>query len=163
MYLVPKLTVSRFNELQSGELFMFADDERRCLALKGKLADDGDEFALLLGPGLEKQDQLRVIQPQPKTVVAIGNAYLLRLPVDPLCWSTTLPSGDVACMAVAGETAYFRGNVAAPGPHFISTWIEVSTGILRYQPPSETAAYVLKWDIVITTSVLNGESIVPLP
>ena len=164
MRITPNLKAVRFQQLEPGDLFIFASNEFRCMALRGVDPElHGDVIALLLGPGLATNNQMRVLKPGHQAVIAIGKDYVLRLPVAPAGWAADLPPNDTSCLAVTDGRAFFRGNFGGTGENFRPCWIEAATGTLRYQPPPGIAAYAIQWEIVIEDAALNENQAIAMP
>lgn len=152
MKIEPNVKMSRFAKLRPGDLFICFDYDASCLAMKGVDPEmDGDAIMLLLGPQLpaEMGKGPRVIRERSKSIVALGNDFVLRLPGDPKGWTNQPPPSDAACVLLLDDKAYIRANFGSRPGEVKMCWMEASTGVLRYDLPRGDAAYAVQFEIVI--------------
>lgn len=160
MRVIPNLKVMRLNQLQPGDLFIGAEHKPPCVGLKGVDPEcDGDAIVLWLGPELPDRTGPRVTAAQHETVIAIGKDYVLRLPTEPDGWTAEFPPIGAACLAIADDKVFFRGNFAPEPDGFKPCWIEVESGILRYRPPPGISAYAVKWEIAIEEPLCRQQTV----
>ena len=160
MRVVPTLKVARLNQLEPGDLFIGAEHKPPCVGLKGVDPEcDGDPIVVWLGPNLLDKLGPRVTAAQHETVIAIGKDYVLRLPTEPEGWTTEFPPPASACVSLADDKAFFRGNFVPEPDAFKPCWIEAESGILRYKPPPGITAYAVNWEIVIEEPMCRQQTV----
>ena len=158
MKIEPIVKMSRFAELRAGDLFISFEYGAACLAMKGVYPEmDSDAIILLLGPQLptEMGKGPRVIGERRSSVVALGNDFVLHLPVCPEGWTNQPPPSDVACVIMLDDKAYIRANSGTRPGEVQMCWVEASTGVLRYGLPRGDAAYAVDWKIVIESPLVS--------
>ena len=152
MRIIPSVRIDRFAQLKSGDLFIYLNGADRCVALKGvDPTNDGDKIILLLRQATPNDavPGPRVIGERSLTAISFGQDFILRLPSEPDGWMTSYPPEDLLCVLMAGDKAYFRGNFSQYAGDFKPCWIEVSSAVLSYKIPPGTAAFAVKWEIIL--------------
>jgi hypothetical protein len=103
----PKLTVTRFAQLQPGDLFIHPYEDGGFVAIKVK-APDGDMLFVPIGPRFPHGLAYPSLLPEPAaTVISFGKEYVVRLPES---WRSELPPPEKHCIVLAEGGAYVRAN-----------------------------------------------------
>jgi hypothetical protein len=172
MQIVPAPRITRFAQLNSGDLFFWRHGLGACVAI---VAEDptpgGEKFALPLGPEFPVDvTGPTLINANGTTVVSFGKEYVLRLPVRPKEWLDTSPPRDTHCILVTEQGTYFRANFSRQPVLFSPCYVDVVTGLIcarssgsagQFVTPSGTQAFALQWEIVTTES--NPRAILRYP
>src|SRR5690349_19313202 len=114
MLVAPALAVTRFAQLQPGDLFILPEEEGGFVALKAA-APDGDMLLVPIGPNFP--DGLPypcLVAERAATVISLGKEYSLRLPTRPESWRLAPPGPETHCIAVTEEGAFVRASFVPP-------------------------------------------------
>lgn len=165
MQVVPNVKVTRFEQLEPGDLFIMLYRDRSCLALKAvDQLGNGDKLILPLDPSFTK----RALGPhllgwQGATAVSFGRDYTVRLPTASEAWAIQAPEYDVFCLAVTSDHIYFRANFSTYENDFRACWVRAADGEVIYDRLPPIMAYALQWEIVIEDTTFPAQMLLKQP
>jgi len=136
MEVSPKLVVTRFAQLDAGDLFMYRLRGDACV---GMVVEDptanGERLQLPLGPTFPQGiTGPTVLIAEAVTVVSFGKDFHLRLPVHPGGWVDAEPPSDRHCVVVGSTGIYLRANrspIQFGGDKFRPCYIDMATGLIN--------------------------------
>lgn len=151
------LAVTRFAQLQQGDLFIVPDEDGGFVALKA--ADpDGDMLMVPIGPRFPDGLPYPCLIGEPATtVISLGKQCALRLPTRPEGWRLVPPQPETHCIAVTEEGAFVRASFVSPEHGYKPCYIALDTGTTvtsgsgRMQPyiaPRGRMAFAVEWELV---------------
>ncbi len=161
MQTIPELRVSRFAQLDSGDLFLWRHAERASVGIVAtNPIENGQKLILSLGPDFP-QNVIGplLLDPNGTTVVSFGKEYVLRLPVQPRGSLDTLPASDIRCILVTETGVHIRVNGGLRPGQFHPCYVDLSTGLIvtrgsgasqEFATPSGIPAFAVQWEIVTT-------------
>jgi hypothetical protein len=164
MQLMPQVTVARFAQLKTGDLFAYEHSGGPCIGMvvEDSSQDDG-KLLLPLGPNLPPEMKWPTLQtPRAFTAISFGKDFALRLPVQPHGWAFTQPPPTTRAILVADGRAYFIANFGYntdDANAYRACFVEMATGTIpatgsghfqEYARPSGTPAFAIEWEIVTT-------------
>jgi hypothetical protein len=157
MLLAPGLAVTRFAQLQPGDLFILPYEEGGFVALKVS-APDGDMLMVPIGPSFPDGLPYPCLVAEPaSTVISLGKKYALRLPTRPEGWRLAPPGPQIHCIAVTEEGAFVRASFVPPEDGYKPCYIALETGAIvtagsgRLQPyvaPRGPLAFAVEWELL---------------
>jgi hypothetical protein len=100
MELIPPVQVTRFEQLEPGELFIYIDGTHVFYALKTLPPATGDRSTMVvLGPSFPEQIRESFLLPwQPVTVLSLGRNFSVLPSLDPALWSL---QGPLSCSCLS--------------------------------------------------------------
>lgn len=161
MKIEPSLRFCSFEELSSGDLFIYVHDNGSCVALKVEDPDqNGQKLVLPFGPAFPRPyDGPNLLRCGGMNVVAFGKDYVLRLPVHPEGWSQLEPAENVLCLLLAERTCFLRANFLPIPNQFAPCYIELCTGLVQvdeqnfrgvYKRPMDLRMVAIEWELMST-------------
>jgi hypothetical protein len=155
MKTTPKITVTRFEQLKSGDLFIWLDEDERCIALKAENPEmNGEKLIVPLGPKFPREvGGPRLLKWAATTVISFGQNYEIELPTAPECWLPTHPKQAQNCLLIAEDAIFFRANSSPRPDEFEPCYIRATNGVVNFTRPPGIFAFVVGWKIVTTISV----------
>jgi hypothetical protein len=161
MNIVPSLIVTRFAQLEPGDLFILPCSEGACVAMKViDPTGDGEMLMVLLGPvfpdGLTHPS---LVSAPSATVISFGKEYTLRLPSHAEGWRASPPAPETHCIVVTERGAYVRANFVAAQGLFQPCYLDMGTGIVvttgtgrlqNFSPPPGHLSFASEWEILTT-------------
>jgi hypothetical protein len=157
MLITPPLTITRFAQLTSGELFLSQFQETSFVALT-VVDPDGDMLMVPLGPGFpDGLDRPSLVRSLGANVISFGKKYELRLPAQPNGWRLTPPDPATHCIAVTEEGAFVRANFAPPPTEYRPCYVDLDSGRIvtagqgrgaAYAEPRGLKAFAVEWEII---------------
>lgn len=157
MLIDPKVTVTRFAQLQPGDLFIYPSANDGFVALKVK-APDGDMMFVPMGPRFPDGLAYPRLLDEPRgIVISFGKGYTLHLPTRPESWRSEEPSPETHCIVVADDGLHVRANFIPPSEGYKPCYIALQTGTIvtavsgRMQPyvaPRGHMSFALEWELV---------------
>jgi hypothetical protein len=153
MMIAPKLVVTRYAQLEAGDLCIFPDGDASFVALKVQ-KPDGDILVVPIGPrfpgGFEDPS---LIDAPAATVLSFGKEYTLQLPTRPESWSFETPGPQTHCIVLTAEGAFLRVNFGLQGQGFRPCYIAMATGTIvqhrmEYIAPPGLKGFVLEWELL---------------
>jgi hypothetical protein len=166
MEIVPQIAVSRFEQLEAGDLFIFLDHRHTFYALKTKEPRNGDRsMMVLLGPsfGQDVEESL-LVGWQPTTVLSLGKGFSILPSLDPASWWTAGSTRRPVCLAIANDQIYICANGGLSPREYFPCFVEVTTGaIFERRLPTSLAAYTCDWEIAVFGSNHPARSIIKYP
>jgi hypothetical protein len=159
MPVTPALNVTRFAQLNPGELFMFRHEDGACVGFAVCDPAQNDEKLLLpLGPNLPNGARYAtLISARGFTTISFGGEFTVRLPTQADAWVDSPPPHDQHCILVAGDRPYFRANYAHDESRFVDCYVDIADGRIftagsgaaqQIATPRGIAAYAIKWKLV---------------
>jgi hypothetical protein len=105
MVMVPAISVTRFEQLEPGDLFIFLDREPTSFALKTQAARSGDRSSMvLLGPSFfQDVEESYIVSWQPATVLSLGKDFSILPSLNPTSWSLNGSTRQPVCLAIADD------------------------------------------------------------
>jgi hypothetical protein len=154
MEMIPPLHVTRFDQLQAGDLFIYMDDRRTSYALKTKQPADGDRsMMVLLGPSFIQDVAESFLVPwQAMTVLSFDKNFAILPSLEPASWSGSGPSRTPVCLAVAGESIYFCTNGSPSPQYYVPCFVEVGTGSIVEGRLPHLAAFTNTWELAVLST-----------
>jgi hypothetical protein len=149
--------VTRFGQLQPGELFFFAHQTGLCVALAvSDPANDGDKLAVPLGPIFPAAISCpTLMELSGTTVISFAKNYLFRLPASADGWLVAEPPPERTCFLVTDDGIYLRANFAPRGSDFRPCYIDITSGVIcadqsrrQYTRPRGIPAFAVRWEIL---------------
>ena len=157
MQLTPRLTVTRFAQLQPGDSFIYPYGDGTCVALKVK-EPDRDMLVLPLGPAFPDGLGYPSLLSEPSaTVISFGKDYILRLPAGPEGWTIQPPLPQTQCIVVTEQGAYLRANFLPAGQGYKPCYVALETGAIvtagpgrsqGFIAPSGHLGFAIEWEIL---------------
>jgi hypothetical protein len=165
MDVFPDVTISRFEQLEPGDLFIYLDDRAACFALKTEKPANGDRNEMvLLGPEFPNDISEPTILPwKPATVVSLGKHYTIRLPTDPASWLLQGDRHKAVCLAVCGKDIYVCANGGTSQGHYFACYVELRTGKIVGASLNGITAFTNTWEILLGGSEKAQRSILKYP
>jgi len=151
MEVSPPVNITRFEQLEPGDLFIYMSKHGSCYALKTEKAKDEDPSdILILGPDFPYEPkESMLLRWQATTVVSFGKSYSIILPTKPSEWFLDGNTRTPVCLAICGEDVYVCTNGGISPGHFFPCFVEVKTGkIIEKKLPGITA-YTNQWKIAL--------------
>jgi len=152
MKMTPTPTVTRFEQLNPGDLFFVEIQERSCVALKAVDDErDGDTLMVVLGPYSSFNEEVIpgiLLSWKAATVVSFSNEFTVSLPTEPEDWTTTAPADGVLPLVISDGDIYVRAVSDVYGRR-LKCFVKISNGRVIYQPRTSISAYALKWGLAI--------------
>jgi hypothetical protein len=150
MKIVPELTATRFEQLNPGDLFIFLENGRSCVALATQNPEEvGGKLILLLGPQLpEEMNGPHLIGWGGVTVVSFGSEYELRLPTTPNLWSDVEPPAGHFCVLLADDVPFFRANCSPIASQYRTCYVRVQDGAVSFRRPPGIHAFALSYEVL---------------
>jgi hypothetical protein len=147
MKLIPTLRVTRFEQLEPGDLFMLFSGEERFYALKTFPAKGGDDARMVvLGPRfVAGDDESFLLSWQASTVLSYGGGFSIVPSTRPEDW---FESGDrrvSVCLAVADEQAYLCTNGGSSRSAYVPRFVNLATGAVERH--LSNAVFTAHWRI----------------
>ncbi len=161
MKILPELTVTRFEQLTPGDLFIFLIREEQYVALAAEDKNEkGRNLILLLGPKFPEDVSGPHLFPwTAATVISFGKEYELQLPIFPHHWSSQPPDPQQHCILLAGNTAYVRANFSPYPRRFQPCYVRMNDGLVEYGSPPGIGAFALEWEIVTPATIRDGRTV----
>jgi len=162
MEITPKLTVTRFAQLDPGDLFIVPNGDEGFVAIVAEdPTQNGEKLMLTLGPTFPAGTSgPRLVHCAGMTVPSLAKAYVLRLPCQPGGWQANEPAPDKSCILVTERSAYWRANFdSARIGAFRACYIDIATGLVQttgrapfqqFAMPGGPAAFAVAWEIATT-------------
>ncbi len=165
MEIIPPVRVTRFQQLEIGELFVFTHDNGACLALKMQPQPNQDRNSLvLLGPNFPSGfGESFILDWQPATVISYGKNFSVLLPTDPTDWIMSGNRRIPVCIAVCGQSVWVCTNGGMSPENFFQCYVELSTGKLAQNGLPDYAAYTNKWEIVLPGAQTSSRPLLKYP
>jgi hypothetical protein len=151
MEVIPPARVTRFEQLEPGDLFLYLQGREHFYALKTEKPKNGDQSQMvLLGPNFfgEVAESFLVAW-QPATVVSFGKSCSILLSNDPASWASAGSTRSRVCLAIAGDRAYICTNGGLSSQHYFPCFVDVKTGAIVEKQLPELAAFTNAWEIVV--------------
>jgi hypothetical protein len=151
MDIFPKMRVTRFEQLNPGDLFLCLGRDENFYALKtAKQANRDESEMVLLGPTFVHGLAESFILPwDTVTVLSLGTEFTIQLSSDPSVWSPTGPSRKPVCLAITDEATYICTN-GAEGPHrHLPCYVDMKTGAILERRVPGIPAYTNTWQITV--------------
>jgi hypothetical protein len=165
MEIVPPVRVTRFEQLEPGELFIYFDTNHKFYALKTQRPATGDRSTMvILGPSFPDHLRESFLLPwQPATVLSLGKSFLVVPSLDAASWSTLGPGREPVCLAVVDDNIYICTNGGLSAQRYFACFVEVKTGaIVEGQLPGH-AVFTNTWEITIHSAAHPSRSILKYP
>lgn len=119
MEIVPSVRVTRFEQLEPGDLFVYPHARGSCFALKtAKLANSDRNCIVLLGPHFPyESEESHLLSWDSVTVISYGRDYSILLPDNPDSWFMSGSLRNSVCIAIHDESAFVctNGGVVSRG------------------------------------------------
>lgn len=163
MKIVPPVQVTRFEQLQPGDLFIFIERSQSFYALKTQSTGDRSEMVLLGPTFIQEAPESILVSWQAVTVLSLGKDYSVLLPTDPGLWSLDGPNRTPVCLAVAGDSAYICANGGQPPHRYFPCFVEMKTGAILERSLPSIAAFTNNWEIAILSPTQPPHSILKYP
>jgi len=155
----PKLRFCRFEELVSGDLFIYMHDKGSCVALKVVDPTQNDEPLLFpFGPAFPSgSDGSYLLPRQHVDVISYGKDYVLQLPSGERGWSQSEPAADVLCLLASDSGYFIRANCADRFGEFRPCFIDLKTGSIlatdqglasAFIRPRGPSAIAIEWQLI---------------
>lgn len=163
--MIPPVRTTRFEQLESGDLFIYMDGRQTFYALKTQQPASGDRSTMvLLGPSFIQNVAESFLVPwQPVTVLSFGKGFSILPSLDPASWSSTGPSRTPVCLAVAGENIYICTNGGPSPQHYFPCFVDLNTGAILEQRLPSSAAFTNTWEIAVLDANHPPRSILKYP
>ena len=165
MNIHPPLDVSRFEQLEPGDLFVFEQRGLSMLAMKTGTPSTGDRSNIaLLGPEFPEGISEAYLLPwQPTTVMSFGKEFTVALPTEPRAWIFGGSTRDPVGVAVCGDKTYLCVHGGPSPSHFFQCYVEFGTGAIIEGRLTGSVAYTSQWEIGLTGPGQMWRSIVKYP
>jgi hypothetical protein len=161
MEIQPRLKAARFAQLEPGELFIFPFSTRTGFALKVIDPDSGDLFVLPLGPTYFADDhQPRLLVEPAATTISFGRDFIFRFSEKAEDWTVDEPGHEFYCAALVEDEVYLRANGHPFPGRYVTCWIKLNGGGIRWGVLPGITAFVVKWDILLPQGNLSPRLIV---
>ena len=155
----PALRVTRFAQLDCGDLFLWRHKEGGCVAIVAADPTQNDHKLILpLGPDFPRDvTGPFFLYPDGITVVSFGKQYVLNLPVQPRGWLDTPPPQGTHCILVTEAGVYIRVNRSPNPREFHVCYVDLATGLIctrgsgasqEFATPSGVPAFAIQWELV---------------
>jgi hypothetical protein len=151
MDVIPPARVTRFEQLDAGDLFLYLQGREYFYALKTEKPKNGDQSQMVvLGPTFfgEVAESFLVAW-QPATVVSFGKSCSILLSNDPASWASAGSTRSPVCLAVSGDNAYICTNGGPSLHHYLPCFVDVQTGAIVERQLPELAAFTNTWEIAV--------------
>ena len=170
MQTTPTIRVTRFAQLEPGDLFILRRQHERYVGLMVRdSAENGQTFLLPIGPSLPRFMTYPSLTVDPgTTVISFGKDYILSLPTDPAAWEDEPPPASVTAIAVTDAGVFLRCNFLPHRDQFRACYVDLTDGEIcirgtgtsaAYAEPLGIRAYATRWELLTTTtpprSILN--------
>jgi hypothetical protein len=151
MEIIPSAVVTRFEQLEPGDLFLYMQGEHKFYALKTQQPPNGDRSTMVtLGPSLLLNSSESFLLPwQAATVMSLGKNFSILLPTEVSAWSAMGPNRTPVCLAVAEETAFICTNGGAGPNQYFACFVDVKTGAIREARLQSAAIFTNSWQIAV--------------
>ena len=151
MEVSPPVNITRFEQLEPGDLFIYMSDRGSCYALKTEKTRDGDPSdILILGPEFPYDaKESALLKWQPTTVVSFGKSYQIILPTNPSAWFLNGDTRTAICLAVCGEDVYVCTNGGSSPGRFFQCFVDMKTGRIIENRLPGISAYTNQWKIAL--------------
>jgi hypothetical protein len=151
MEVVPSVKVTRFEQLEPGELFLHLDGRHSFYALKTAPPVNGDRSEMvMLGPSFFEDASESLLLPWgATTVLSLGKKFSILLPTGGGTLSTTGPSRTPVCLAIVGERAFICTNGSRTPQRYLPCFVELATGSVLERHLPGLAAYTPEWEIAV--------------
>lgn len=167
MEIVPSVRVTRFEQLEPGELFIYMDGTHTFYALKTQPPATGDKSTMVvLGPSFPEDLKEAFLLPwQPATVLSLGKNFSILPSLDPASWSLQGPGRAPVCLAVAEGSTFICANGGASPQRYFACFVEVETGAIVEGRLQGHAVFTGAWEIAVQSPNHPPRSILryPLP
>jgi len=156
---MPSLRVTRFAQLEPGDLFILRRREERYVGLTVHDAtEEGQKLLLPIGPTLPNFMTYPTLISDPgATVISFGKDYTARLPIGPGAWEDDEPPAAVTAIAVAEDGVFLRCNFSNHPHHFQACYVDLKDGEICatgrgrgavYARPNGIRAFATHWDFI---------------
>jgi hypothetical protein len=151
MEIIPPARVTRFEQLEPGELFLYLEGRQRFYALKTERPKSGDQSQMvLLGPTFFGEiAESFLVAWQPATVVSFGKNCSILLSNGPESWVSTGSTRRPVCLAIAGEKTYICTNGGSSPHDYFPSYVDVKTGGIIEARLPDSAAFTNTWEIAV--------------
>jgi len=148
MEIIPAARTVRYEQLEPGEIFLFA--EGRTYALKARPQGDGDRNKMvLLGPSFLNGQGSSLVGWQATTVLSFGKNCTIFLPTDPNAWAREPVDQSQVWLAVADDRIFVCTNGAAVPQLYFPCFVDVQTGEIVEGRIQGFALYTNVWEIAV--------------
>jgi hypothetical protein len=155
MEFMTKPTVTRFDELEPGEIFIFSHEAGLCAALAVFDPTNGSaKWILPLGPPFPNRMTCPTLKAgSGELVISFRKDYILRLPSSAQGWLTQEPSHETTCFMVTQQGVYLRANFDPFRTTFRPCYIDIESAKIcadqnGYTRPNGICAFAVQWDIL---------------
>jgi hypothetical protein len=163
MEIVPPVRVTRFEQLEPGELFIYIDRNHTFYALRTLPPATGDKSTMVvLGPSFPEQESF-LLPWQPVTVLSLGKDFAIVPSLDPSSWSMDGPSRDPVCLAIADGAAYICTNGGLPSQRYFACFVDVKTGAIVEGRLPGYAVFTGSWEIAMLSATHPPRAILKYP
>jgi hypothetical protein len=149
MEIIPSTKVTRFEQLQPGDLFICLDGEQAYYALKTQPANGDRSMLTLLGPSFFRNITESFLLPwRGATVLSLGKNFSIFLPTDPSALSLSGPSRTPVCLAISEDNAYICTNGGHGPSDYYPCYVDVKTGAIMGRPTG-SIVFTTNWEIAV--------------
>lgn len=155
----PKLRLCEFEELSSGDLFIYFHDNGSCMALKAEdPTQNGEKLIVPLGPAFPNSvNGPYLLVGRQINVISFGKDWILRFPSHAEGWSRSEPGVNVPCILKTRDGCYLRANFSSRIAEFLPCYMDMSTGLIhastgglqdRFTRPAGAGMVAVEWELM---------------
>jgi hypothetical protein len=151
MEIIPSAKVTRFEQLEPGELFLYIDGRYTFYALKTQQRSSGNQsMMVMLGPSFIEDSKEAFLLPwQGATVLSLGRNFSIILPTEAAAWSWKGPSRVAVCLAISEDAAFICANGGFSPQQYFPCFVDVKTGAVIEGRIPASALFTNTWEIAV--------------
>lgn len=162
----PPVKVSRFEQLEAGDLFIFMNDRAPCYAIKSqKDPKNGDpEGLVILGPQFPYDAEECFLMPwRASMALSFGKDYSVILPTRPSAWKESGSMRAAVHLAAAEDQLFICANAGPSPSNFYQAYVEMKSGRIIPGRLHATALFTNEWEITVPGPDGRARSILKYP
>ena len=151
MAIIPAAKVSRFEQLEAGDLFLYMDHGHRFYALKTQPPPGETRGEMvILGPSfIENANESFLLPWEAATVLSLGKEFSILLPTEASAWFGGEPSRTPVCLALIDERAFICTNCSRFPQRYVPCFVEIETGAVHERQLPGLALFTTSWEIAV--------------
>jgi hypothetical protein len=163
MEIIPQARMTKFSDVQPGDLFLYMDGQNKFYAIR---TQGPQTTMVMLGPSFHPPDvtEAFLFAWDVSTVLSFGKDYSILLPTDAASW---VWSGQTRSppiwLAVAGDSMFICANGGRSSQNYFPCFVDVKTGAILGRSLPGTSVYTNTWEIAVLGNNYPPRTILKFP